>query len=57
MNYGLIGNADKRALEETIDLIFRNTDSDTLNITEVGIFDGDTAKGRSEEHTSELQSH
>ena len=45
MRYGLINNADKAALEETIDLIFRNTDSDIINITEVGIFDGDTARG------------
>jgi hypothetical protein len=45
IKYGLISETDARTLEKTIDLICDEFDEKTLNVTEIGIFDGQTARG------------
>ena len=44
IKYGLISETDARCLEKTIDLLCDDFDA-YLNITEIGIFDGQTAIG------------
>lgn len=45
IKYGLISGCDAMTLEKTIDLICESFDEKTLNVTEIGIFDGQTARG------------
>lgn len=45
IKYGLISETDARTLEKTIDLICKENIGEEINITEIGIFDGQTARG------------
>lgn len=47
IKYGLISSVDSSVLERTIDLIFDDLDEygEVINITEIGVFDGQTARG------------
>jgi len=44
IQYGLISRVDAGVIEKTLDLIIEGHDSD-LHITEIGVFDGQTARG------------
>lgn len=48
IKYGLISDTDARTLEKTIDLICNVFDDEWVNITEIGVYGGDTGKGMSE---------
>lgn len=48
IQYGLISQTDARTLEKTIDLIANDFLGETINITEIGLFDGGTTKGLQE---------
>lgn len=45
IKYGLISETDARVLEMTIDLICKDFAGEIINITEVGVYGGDTGKG------------
>lgn len=45
IQYGLINRTDANILEKTIDLICESMDEQTLNITEVGLFNCETSAG------------
>lgn len=45
IKYGLISETDARCLEKTIDIIALHNPGQVINITEIGIFDGQTARG------------
>jgi hypothetical protein len=45
IKYGLISETDARCLEKTIDEIWLDFPAEDMNITEIGIFDGQTARG------------
>lgn len=46
--YGLISETDARCLEKTIDMICEEFPDDPINVTEVGVYGGDTGGGISE---------
>lgn len=45
IKYGLISETDARCLEKTIDLIALHSPGEKINVTEIGVFDGQTARG------------
>lgn len=45
IKYGLISETDGRTLEKTLDLIFKEFPLEDVHLTEIGLFDGGTARG------------
>lgn len=45
IKYGLISETDGRTLEKTMDLICKEFVGEVINITEIGIYSGETTKG------------
>lgn len=54
IKYGLISETDARCLEKTIDEIWMGFPAEDINITEIGIFDGQTARGLYQYATSKV---
>ena len=47
IKYGLISKVDSQVLEKTVDLICKSND-EIINVTEIGVYGGDTGRGISE---------
>lgn len=45
IKYGLISETDARCLENTIEIMCKDFAGDIINITEVGVYGGDTGRG------------
>lgn len=48
IKYGLISETDGLTLQKTIDLLSKELDDGFINVTEVGVYGGDTGKGLSD---------